>query len=46
MSTADVSTVGASPHWEGHWSSGLDKGDMWDAGVVSPALQKLLDEGG
>lgn len=44
-STSDASEVRASPHWEGHWSSGLNKGDLWDTGVVSPALQKLLDEG-
>lgn len=43
MSTA--SEMGASPRWEGHWSAGLNKGDIWDAGVVSPALQELLDEG-
>lgn len=39
------SEVRASSRWEGFWSGGLDKGDMWDTGVVSPALQKLLDEG-
>ncbi|CAN0271480.1 unnamed protein product [Pylaiella littoralis] len=44
-STSDASEVRASAHWEGHWSGGLNKGDLWDTGVVSPALQKLLDEG-
>lgn len=37
--------VRASPYWEDRWSGGLNKGDRWDTGVVSPALQKLLDEG-
>lgn len=44
-SMSAASGVRASPRWEDHWSSGLNKGDMWDTGVVSPALQKLLDEG-
>lgn len=37
--------VGASPRWEGFWSGGVKKGDMWDTGTVSPALQQLLDQG-
>ncbi|CAN0231737.1 unnamed protein product [Ectocarpus sp. 4 AP-2014] len=45
MSMANPSEVRASPTWEGHWSGGISKGDRWDTGVVSPALQKLLDEG-
>lgn len=40
-----TSEIHASPTWEGFWSVGLDKGDMWDTGAVSPALQNLLDEG-
>lgn len=35
----------SSTEWERFWSSGLNKGDLWDTGIVSPALQKLLDEG-
>ena len=31
--------------WENIWSGGLKKGDKWDAAVVSPALQNLLDSG-
>lgn len=45
MSMTDPSEVRASPTWEDKWSGGISKGDMWDTGVVSPALQKLLDEG-
>lgn len=45
MSTNASPEVRASSQWEGMWSSGLKKGDMFDTGVVSPALQKLLDEG-
>lgn len=37
--------IRASPRWERFWSAGLKQGDMWDTGVVSPALQNLLDEG-
>ena len=44
-SMSAASEIGASPLWEGHWSAVLNKGDMWDTGVVSPALQKLLDQG-
>lgn len=40
-----TSEIHASPRWEGFWSAGLKKGDMWDTGCVSPALQNLLDEG-
>lgn len=40
-----TSEIHASPTWEGFWSLGLEKGDMWDTGAVSPALQNLLDEG-
>ena len=45
MSASILSEVGASPRWEKYWSAGVNVGDMWDTGTVSPALQKLLDEG-
>ncbi|CAN0132032.1 unnamed protein product, partial [Discosporangium mesarthrocarpum] len=41
MSTEDR----ASPYWEQTWASGLAKGDMWDTGEVSPALEDLLQKG-
>jgi hypothetical protein len=31
--------------WEKQWSAGLSKHQAFDTGVVSPALQQLLDEG-
>ncbi|KAG5181164.1 S-adenosyl-L-methionine-dependent methyltransferase [Tribonema minus] len=31
------------PRWENIWAAGLKKGDAFDTGRVSPALQQLLD---
>eukprot|EP00904_Undaria_pinnatifida_P005885 jgi/Undpi1/2426/HiC_scaffold_13.g05807.m1 len=45
MSASALSEAGAHPRWEEYWSAGVDVGDKWDTGTVSPALQKLLDEG-
>lgn len=32
-------------YWENQWSSGVDKGERWDTGKASPAVQKLLEDG-
>lgn len=43
--TSDTELKPSDPYWEGVWSKGLGKGDKWDTGVVSPALQDLLHTG-
>lgn len=42
---SDTGFKSSSFDWEGQWSKGLGKGDMWDTGIVSPALQDLLHTG-
>lgn len=43
--TSDADSKPIPYDWEGLWSKGVGKGAMWDKGVVSPAVQNLLDEG-
>lgn len=43
--TAENEFTSSLYDWEGQWSKGVGRGDMWDTGVASPALQDLLAKG-